>query len=306
MMSTLNISYAVLSISSPGTYLNAGDDSSARQLTRQCNEFAAGMCKRHPSKFGFWASLPLPDVEGSLLEIAHALDNLGATGFALHTNHDGIYPGDPKFDPVFKELNKRNARLFIHPTTPCVAGCGGHDVVEALPTPQFPQPMFEFLFDTARCIINLFLSGTISRFPNIQYIIPHAGGTFPGLIDRFTAIAKHTLPAPYTNVTATLDGDKVKEVLNKRFWFDLAGFPFPDQIHALLRAVGQDRLLYGSDFPFTPFLGCVKLAIDMEGGLKEIFPDESVREGVFVGNARRMLGEKTDGTKRGSKSGSRM
>lgn len=293
-MSTLNISYSVLSISSPGTYLNFGDISSARQLTRQCNNFAADLCKRHPSKFGFWASLPLPDIEGSLAEIRHASDNLGANGFALKTNHQGIYLGDSKFDPIFKDLDRRHAKLFIHPTTPCMAACGDCGMTEALPTPQFPQPMFEFLFDTARCIINLFLSGTISRFPNIQYIIPHAGGAFPGLIDRFTTIAKYTLPDPYTSVTAALDGDKVRDVLNKRFWFDLAGFPFPDQIHGLLRIVGQERLLYGSDFPFTPFLGCVSLAIDMEGGLNQVFPEEETRKRVLMGNAKRLLNKGGD------------
>ena len=153
-----NVKKSMLSITSPGTHLVPGKDEEARKLSRYCNEYAAEMKKRKPDEFGFFASLPLPDVKGTLEEIAYAGDQLNCDGYTLMTNHHGFYPGDPAFDPIFDELNRRKAIVFIHPTTTCVK-----DVGPAIPLKQYPRPIFEFFFDSARAYINLFLSGTVSR-----------------------------------------------------------------------------------------------------------------------------------------------
>src|SRR5689334_2452781 len=108
MMRQANITKSILSITSPGTHLVPGDDALARNITRRCNEFAADLKRRHPDKFGFWASLPLPDVEGSLAEIEYALDTLNADGVAVLTNAHGVYLGDKILDPIFEALNYRN------------------------------------------------------------------------------------------------------------------------------------------------------------------------------------------------------
>ena len=102
---------------------------------------------------------------------------------------------------------------------------------------HFPNPMFEFMFDTARAIINLFHSGTVARCPNITFIVSHAGGALPPMIERFTSFA--TIIGGDIRLTSQV----VKDTFAKQFYFDLAGFPFPDQIWGLLRYVGTDRLL---------------------------------------------------------------
>jgi len=89
-----------------------------------------------------------------------------------------------------------------------------------------------------------------------------------------------------------LSAKTLKDTFKRQFFFDLAGFPFPDQIHGLLRIMGPERLLYGSDYPFTPAQGVKRLAEEMRGGLEEIFEDEVVRERIYCGNARKMLGGK--------------
>ena len=287
-MKDLSITKSIISISSPGTYFSPGDDASARKLARQCNDFAGDLKRRRPHQFGFWAVLPLPDVEGSLEEIPHAMDVLHAEGIALETNHHGIYLGDKAFNPVFDELNRRKATVFIHPTSPCISHHEkghGHGYTRATVLPQYPNPMFEFMFDTARAVINLFLSGTIARCPNITFVIPHAGGTLPPIIQRFTGFATDILGSEIA-INTTI----VKETFARQFYFDLAGFPFPDQIFGLLRFVGPDRLLYGSDYPFTPSKGVAVLARRMRDGLNEMFPDGKVREGIYVGNANKLLG----------------
>jgi predicted TIM-barrel fold metal-dependent hydrolase len=283
LMKELSITKSILSISSPGVYLTPGDDPAARQLTRQCNDFAADMARRRPQEFGFWASLPLPDVAGSLEEITYALDTLHADGVAMESNHHGTYLGDSKFDAVFDELNSRHAKVFIHPTTPCLKhDHGGLTGVTLLS--QFPNPMFEFMFDTARAIINLFLSGTISRCPNITFVIPHAGGAIPPIIQRFCTFGTDIL-----GLEVDVSTDIVKETFQGQFYFDLAGFPFPDQIWGLLRLVGPDRILYGSDFPFTPAKGVAGLAGKMQIGLAEVFKDELVIKAICAGNAAKLL-----------------
>jgi 6-methylsalicylate decarboxylase len=113
----LGIATGMLSISSPGVHY--GDDSAARRLARRVNEVGADTVAKFPTRFGLFAELPMPDLDGSLEELAYALDVLHADGIALKTNAGGIYLGDWRFDPIFDELNHRKALVFIHPTSPC-------------------------------------------------------------------------------------------------------------------------------------------------------------------------------------------
>jgi predicted TIM-barrel fold metal-dependent hydrolase len=285
MMKSINVTKSILSVSSPGTHLKAGDDKLAREVTKYVNDYAADLKKEKPEQFGFFASLPLVDVEGCLEEIPRALDELNADGFVVETNFHGYYLGDKKFDRIFDELNRRKAVVFMHPTTPCLK-----NGTAATPLPDFPRPMFEFLFDTARAVINLFLSGTVSRCPNITFLIPHVGGTFPPLINRFAGVgAALSLPGIDPQVNATF----VKERLNKQFFFDTAGWAFPEQIKGLLEYVTVDRMLYGSDFPFTPLPAVVGLSQMHDKYLPEVFPAEADREKLCSKNALTIFGGKS-------------
>ena len=282
MMNDLNISKSIVSITSPGTYLVSNYDELAVQVAQDCNDFAAKLKKDDPDRFGFWASLPLPDVNGSLVELARALDELDADGIALETNSHGTYLGDPAFDDIFAELNRRKATVFIHPTSPCMHTDIGQ--VLCAPLLAYPRPIFEFLFDTARVIINLFHTGTIRRYPDITYIIPHAGGTFPPLVDRSCK-----LPALIGVGDDSVTPEAMRQALRAQFYFDLAGFPFPDQIKGLLPFVSASQLLYGSDYPYTPVFGVKECMIDIESNLPLIFPSEDDQRAIYASNARRLL-----------------
>lgn len=294
MMESANVTKSILSISSPGTLLNAGDDDGKKNLTRQCNAYAASLKKTYPQKFGFWASLPLPDVKACLTEIDQAVEE-GCDGFGLFTNYHGKYLGDPAFDPVFERLNELNATIFIHPTTPCIAQCNrdandSATVLKALPLgDQLPVPMFEFLFDTSRAVINLFYSGTIDRCANITIIAPHVGGTLPPLISRFSAFGA-LVPG-----VRKLDPVVVRGQLEGQFYWDLAGLAFDDpngrgQLKAFIHGFdfSYQRLLYGSDFPFTSNAGVLVLAKAMKNGLEQLF-DEAERDAIYEKNAEKLL-----------------
>jgi predicted TIM-barrel fold metal-dependent hydrolase len=234
-MDRLRIQTAFLSISSPGVHF--GDNAAATTLARSVNEEAARARSDHPRRFGVFASLPLPDVDGALKELEYAFDVLKVDGVVLETNHHGVYLGDAKLEPLYAELNKRRGVIFIHPTSPWCSCC------EAVSF-GYPRPMIEFMFETTRSVTNMILSGALSRHPEISVIVPHAGATLPVLADRIAAL---TSLVKVSDVTA----DDVFALL-RRLYYDLAGAPVPRLLGALLQIADQKRILYGSDWPFTP------------------------------------------------------
>ena len=232
VMDRLGIATAMLSISSPGVHF--GDDAAARRLARQVNEEGRAVAEAHPGRFGLFASLPLPDLDGSIAEIAYCYDHLGVDGVVMLTNADGTYLGDDALEPVFDELDRRHARVFLHPTSPA---CWEHTSLGR------PRPMIEFLFDTTRAVVNLVLNGTVARHPDIEFIVPHAGATLPVIADRVAAFS-----------LVLDDVDPAADVLRDlgRLHYDLAGFPVPRQLDAILSLTTAEHLHYGSDYPFTP------------------------------------------------------
>ena len=132
LMDAHGIASAMLSISSPGVHF--GDDAAARELARHVNTYGAEVVRRHPRRFGHFASLPLPDVDGSIAELSYALDVLGSDGVAVESNHGGVYLGDPMLEPVWQELDRRRCTVFVHPTSPPNADSLGLGL---------PRPMLE-------------------------------------------------------------------------------------------------------------------------------------------------------------------
>jgi len=296
LMDKLGIQKAILSVSTPGTHLVAGDSGLAAKVTRECNAYAADLKKRMPDRFGYWASLPLPDVDLCLEEIAQSADE-GCDGYVVLTNGHGHYLGDPIFDPVFEELNRRKAKLFIHPTTPCIkcdpemaarTNASTEKPTRATPMAgKYPNPMLEFLFDTARVVTNMFLSGTIKRNPDIKFILPHLAGAAPPLLSRWTGFST-LVPSGWE----AYHEEQAREALNTQFWFDLAGFPFPGQIVGLMQGVGvtHERLMYGSDFPFTKAEGVELLLGKLDEGMKGMFGGEEIKD-VYYRNAEQLLSD---------------
>lgn len=253
MMDRSGIEASLISVSAPGIYF--GDAGAARKLARSVNEDGAKAVSMHPNRFGLFASLPLPDVDGALREIEHAFDNLKADGVVMCTNHGGVYLGDPRFDLVFAELDRRNARIFIHPNDPHCVCCQQEGKASGeskdsnenkfLPPIGYPYPMIEFMFETTRAVFNMILSGTLDKYPNLKIIVPHAGATIPVLADRVAG----ALPA--LGLAKPINREYVFKLL-RGLYYDMAGFPIPRQLGALLQIADPKHIMYGSDWPFTP------------------------------------------------------
>lgn len=231
LMEAAGITRAMLSVSSPGVHF--GNDGAARSLAREVNESAAEIIRGHPQRFGLFATLPLPDIDGALRETAYSFDELKATGVVLLSNSAGRYLGDQQLAPVLAELDRRAAVVLLHPTS-----CIGHEHLSC----DRPRPVIEFMFDTARSIVDLALSGAADRFPRLKIIVPHAGGVLPLLADRVER---------FRSMSQEPGGGTPFKTVLERLYFDLAGDPSPVQLGALRTVSSPGRLLYGSDCAWT-------------------------------------------------------
>lgn len=233
MMDTNGIQMALLSLSAPGVYF--GDANDAKDLARACNEYSAQLCDRFPGRFGFFAVLPMPLTHEACIEAIYALEELKADGVVLLGSTDGRFLGDPRFDELMAELDRRSAIVFIHPNL----HAGSTDL--GLLAPGF---LMEFLCDTARAALNLVLSGTMERYPHVRYILAHAGGFIPYIAWRLSL----------ANMMPPFNSQAPQGVLTylKRFYFDTALSPSTYTMGALLELVPSTQILFGSDFPFAP------------------------------------------------------
>jgi predicted TIM-barrel fold metal-dependent hydrolase len=232
-MDSAGIDAAVLSISSPGVFF--GDIEAAIKLASRVNDEAARVVAEHPDRFGFAASLPLPDEDAAVREAHRALGELEADAISLHTNYGGLYLGDPALDGLLQVLDSYNAVVLVHPTSPVC-------------WPELsmgrPRPMVEFLLDTTRAISNLALSGCLSRYPNVRWVIPHTGAALSVMADRVHRFAL---------AWAATEKDQIDVIGGlQRLYFDVAGIPLPRALPALLGLVEPSQIVYGSDYPFTP------------------------------------------------------
>jgi predicted TIM-barrel fold metal-dependent hydrolase len=262
------IAVAVTSISAPGVHF--GDDAAARELARRCNELSAKLVSEHPARFGAFAVLPLPDVDGALRELEYALDRLGLDGVVvLSSQSDGRYLGDPHFEPLMAELERRGAVVFVHPTVPKTSEALRLDV---------PGFVAEFTFDTTRAAVNLIWTGAVERYPNIRFILSHAGGTTPFLAQRLNAMS----------VSPAFRERAPKGVQHylQRFFYDTALSAVPNALRSLQELVGPEQILFGSDFPFAP----EPIArASVEGLLRYDGFDDAARERIARSNALALL-----------------
>jgi 6-methylsalicylate decarboxylase len=203
-----------------------------REVARACNEFQARMVREHPSRFGAFALLPLPDVDGALEEISYALDVLRLDGVGLFSSVNDRYLGDPLFDPVFDELNRRKAVVFIHPTH-----------CEAPEHTQLHAPPFvvEYVFDTTRAVVNLIFSGTLRRCPNIRFIVAHGGGAVPFLAQRISMLEGHRHAKGVADVIPTL----------RSLYYEIASTTAGYALRSLQELADPTHILWGSDLPFV-------------------------------------------------------
>lgn len=254
---------AILSLSPPGPRML--DAAGNRKLARLCSDYGAQMARDNPGRFGLFAPMPMPDIDGTLREIEYALDTLQADGIGLMTSYGDKWVGDPSFDPVFAELNRRKALVYIHPLA---ANCS-LDLMAWV-----PDALIEYPHDTSRAIVSLLFSGTLARLPDIRFVFCHAGGTIPMLAGR---IAHSGSNRPFlARVPKGIDHEL------KKLHYDVALAAFRPSLAALLAYVPASQVLLGSDYPFSSIGLSVK-------GLEEAGLAQEIKDAIYGGNAARLM-----------------
>jgi 6-methylsalicylate decarboxylase len=268
-MDKTGISTAILSVTTPGFWF--GEREEVRTVIRKCNEFAAMLSGDHPGRFGSFAAIPLTDTEGALGETAYALDALKADGIAIFSNYGDRWLGHESFRPVYEELNRRKAVVFVHP----IEGNCCRDLVPGVGT-----ALIEYGTDTTRTIASLIFSGITTKYSDIIWIFSHAGGTMPFLIERFlVGSAGEIVPGIVTkgqggtgvvgsNPPAGAPQGSLHEI--RRMYYDTAQTANPVAMRALRSVVPVSQIVFGTDFWF-------RTAEETERGLvtsKVFTPDE--------------------------------
>ena len=232
------IATGVLSLAStPGTWFNL-DAAGAGKMARTCNDFAAEMVRDHKGRFGLFATLSMLDIDATLKEIEYVFDTLHADGVGLQTNYGDKWLGNPLYKPVFEELNRRKAVVYVHPL---VAACCGQLSVGAFPA------VIEVPHDTTRTVTSLLLSGTFARLRDIKWLFSHAGGTIPMLAGRIDAF--YSQRARGTSGSFAPDGVFAEL---QRLHYDTANATSKPAMAALMALVPTSQITFGSDYPYFP------------------------------------------------------
>ena len=263
-MAELNIATAMLSVSTPGTtFLPKPAD--AASLARDLNDYSAGLVASSPERFGFFATVPMPHINEAVAETVRALDDLDADGVVLLANNAGTYLGQEGQDDLFAALEARSAVVFIHPAD--------------LPGPEVPGVLpwaADFLLDTTRAAYSLVRNGIRSKYPNIRFILGHAGG--------FVPYASHRMALAIMADTGRSPAESLDDFSS--FYFDTALSSSAAALPTLLAFAQPGHITFGSDWPFAPVAAGHYFAagLDTYKGL-----DESVRAGIERTNAFAMF-----------------
>ncbi|KAI0144423.1 amidohydrolase 2 [Xylariaceae sp. FL1272] len=243
LMNRMGIKSAILSVTAPGACV-VEDPLKQQNLARRLNEYAAALRDEDPYSFGFFASLPdIRNTSAALAEIRYAFDDLGADGVTLFTRYGPgpMYLGHRDFEPVWAELNRREAVVFVHPS---------HPIDDSLVNAKLLPPVIDFPHETTRSAMDMIMSRTLLKYSETKVILSHAGGALPYLITRMS-LPLSKFPDMAARWKVGVDYQDAMRSFRK-FYYDVALSSAPQVLSTLLSMVPQDHILYGSDFPYAP------------------------------------------------------
>ncbi|NPD88340.1 MAG: amidohydrolase [Asgard group archaeon] len=247
-MDKLGIDKAILSI--PASGLHIKDNEFFRNLARKTNTFLAEMIRKHPTRFGALASIPLPSIDGAFEELEYAMDELHLDGVVLLSNSDGMYLGDPELEEFFTELNRRKVVVFIHPDDPPFA---------EMRKPDIPVVLIEWPFDTTRAVANMVYSGVLHRNPKIRFILPHGGGAVPYLAWRISILDyrqrdKVKILQSLYDLIIRKQGPATGLRLLKNMYYDTTAVTAPSSLRTLKELLDPSHIVLGTDLGAAPRL----------------------------------------------------
>jgi aminocarboxymuconate-semialdehyde decarboxylase len=265
-MDRAHVDKQILSVAGLAPYLP--DEAAAVEGARFVNDLYAELSRTEARRFAAFGVLPMPHVSASLTELARVLDDLGMWGVTVTTSILGTSLADASFDPIYAELDRRGAVLFIHPAG---FACGSPDLVANGLTWPLGAP-----FEDTMAVLELMQAGFTQRFPRIKAIVPHLGGTLPFLTQRLDHMAAFFMP-----------GKGKPSEIARTFWYDTVN-AYPPALRLAIGTFGLDRIVFGTDWPYWKG-EAHQLAADYLAATG-LTPDEIAA--IDSGNARALFGDR--------------
>jgi len=264
-MARVGIDTEVLSLSTPNVYFVEGK--AQAEVARLVNDAYAELAQRHPGRFLGFASIPMDDPDAALMEVRRAMDELRMQGVIVLSNIRGRALADPVYRPFFEEADRRRLCVFVHPMIPAAADAFTEYVL---------GPIVGFPFDTTVAIAKLCYAGVFKDLPNIRWLVAHAGGAIPYLMERLDSGWRDF-------AECRVNIDQPPSLYLKRLYYDTVTFS-PHNLRLLRDVVGADHMVMGSDYPHL--LGSIEKAVTSIEGM-DSSPAE--KERVFSGTALSIL-----------------
>lgn len=222
LLDRLGIDVQVLSVSQAQPYLpDAVDAAGAAKLG---NDLYLDLCKEYPRRFFTFAALPLPHIDESIAEIDRIWDDPYVVGVTIGCSIGDVHVDDPVLEPVYEELNRRRAVVFLHPRGErCVVDGDDYNLNWLIGAP----------FEDTVAAMRLALSGIADRHRDIQFIVPHLGGTMPFLLAR----------------VLRMTGGRGGEALHRMYYDTVSGSV--EGLKCACEYWGPDLLLFGTDYPYS-------------------------------------------------------
>jgi aminocarboxymuconate-semialdehyde decarboxylase len=264
-MDRVGIDVEVVSLSTPNVFF--ADANGQPDVAKMMNDAYADLIAKYPKRFKAFASIPMDAPDAALTELHRAIDTLKLHGVILLSNIRGAALTDPRYRPFFEEANRMRVCIFLHPMLP----------VASEPFKEYVLgPIIGFPFDTTLAVARMCFDGMLKDLPDIRWIIAHAGGAVPFLMER--------MDSGYRDFAETkVKIDQLPSVYLKRLYYDTVTFN-PYNLHMLRDEMGADHMLMGSDYPHL--LGSIDKAIS---SIESLPIPQAEKQKIFGGNALSIL-----------------
>lgn len=236
--------------------------------SRFLNDHLAEVVAQNPTRIVAMGTVPMQDIELAIREMQRCVNELCMPGLQIGSNINGRNLDDPELFPFYKEAERIGCRLIVHPWEML-----GNDRLDK----YFSPWLVGMPAETTLALTSMLFGGVFDTFPDLRVLFTHAGGSFPFTLGRISHGWKarpdlcnvHGISDPRTYVG--------------KFWVDgithdLAALSY------VIDVMGEDRVCYGTDYPFP--LG------DLEHGrfIEESGWSHELREKIFCDNALNFLG----------------
>lgn len=264
-MDRVGIDVEVVSLSTPNVFFT--DAKGQPDVAKMMNDAYADLIVRHPKRFKAFASMPMDAPDAALAELHRAVNTLKLNGVILLSNIRGAALTDKRYRPFFEEANRMRLCIFLHPMIPAVSEPFKEYVL---------GPIIGFPFDTTLAVARMCFDGMLKDFPDIKWIIGHAGGAVPFLMER--------MDSGYRDFAETkVKIDQLPSVYLKRLYYDCVTFN-SHNLHMLRDVVGSDHMLMGSDYPHL--LGSIEKAVS---SIESLAIPQAEKQRILGGNALSIL-----------------